>query len=591
MHLAPTQIHDRIRLRFACLGGVLFGLSLLTTPAAAQGWGPTRPTPQAATAPDRSSPASHGGVGAFWDEVEGRSTTPTRPQTAQAPAAKQPTANQTLARELPRSDSARQRRGEHQATSAALAEVAAEPPAEVTESLMRDATPLANDAAARRRGGERRGPPDRRPAAARIPASQPRVGRILPAGFASGLQAMQVQYLDGGVTSEDWWAYGGLPRGDAFSGTKNWVDGGGLIYWLDGLDSPALITTGSAGVGRDQAGVLGAPGTVVLAGNESWNTGSRGGGYLTFGHWFDCNQQIGVSATFLGLSQDTQTRSFASSDFAVLARPFDNLEADFLGPDAELVAFPGLFTGEASVVAESELHGVEVLFHRAVMNQPCCRIVWLAGWRFNRLDEQLTISDSKRALAGSGLPVGTTLQESDQFSTRNDFNGVDLGVLAECRSGRWTTSASMKLALGQTNTTVSIDGNTVATVPLGNGATDVAETPAGLLAQATNIGVYEYRQFAVVPELSLRAALDITCCLRASVGYSFMYWSRVARPGDQIDTDLNLSQLAPGGLVGFPRPPMNVATPTSGLKACSWDWSIASKAGLRVLIVRWSTRP
>jgi hypothetical protein len=33
-----------------------------------------------------------------------------------------------------------------------------------------------------------------------------------------------------------------------------------------------------------------------------------------------------------------------------------------------------------------------------------------------------------------------------------------------------------------------------------------------------------------------------------------MYWSRVARPGEQIDTDVNLSQLAPSGLVGLPRP-------------------------------------
>ena len=42
-------------------------------------------------------------------------------------------------------------------------------------------------------------------------------------------------------------------------------------------------------------------------------------------------------------------------------------------------------------------------------------------------------------------------------------------------------------------------------------------------------------------------------CL-ASLGYSFIYWSRLARPGDQIDTDLNLSQLPPGPLAGAARP-------------------------------------
>ena len=170
------------------------------------------------------------------------------------------------------------------------------------------------------------------------------------------------------------------------------------------------------------------------------------------------------------------------------------------------------------------------------------------------LDEELQVRDVKRALAGSGLPEGTTLEELDAFRTRNYFNGVNLGVLAEARSGRLTTSATMKVALGRTSSRVAIDGEATATVPLPNGGVDVATTPAGLLAQETNIGDFEYDRFAVVPELGVEAAYDVTPCLQASVGYTFLYWSRVARPGDQIDTDLNLSQLAPGGLVGFPRP-------------------------------------
>jgi hypothetical protein len=36
---------------------------------------------------------------------------------------------------------------------------------------------------------------------------------------------------------------------------------------------------------------------------------------------------------------------------------------------------------------------------------------------------------------------------------------------------------------------------------------------------------------------------DITCRLKATAGYSVVYWSNLMRPGDQISTDVNTSQL------------------------------------------------
>jgi hypothetical protein len=65
----------------------------------------------------------------------------------------------------------------------------------------------------------------------------------------------------------------------------------------------------------------------------------------------------------------------------------------------------------------------------------------------------------------------------------------------------------------------------------------------GLLAQTTNIGTYEQNTFSIMPELGVTLSYDITCRLRASVGYTFLYWNNVARPGDQIDR--NLAQLPP----------------------------------------------
>lgn len=112
----------------------------------------------------------------------------------------------------------------------------------------------------------------------------------------------------------------------------------------------------------------------------------------------------------------------------------------------------------------------------------------------------------------------------------------------------------MKLAMGNTHSETIIGGTTVTTTPVAGGGTDVEVTNAGLLAQQTNIGTYKRDQFSMIPELGVTLGCNLTSRLQATFGYTFVYWSRVARAGDQIDTDLNLTQLSPGGLVGNPRP-------------------------------------
>ena len=65
-------------------------------------------------------------------------------------------------------------------------------------------------------------------------------------------------------------------------------------------------------------------------------------------------------------------------------------------------------------------------------------------------------------------------------------------------------------------------------------------------------------QFTVVPEVGLKLGCQITSFLRLDVGYTFLWMSDVARPGNQIDTTVNRTQvpssLAFGPLVGPARP-------------------------------------
>src|SRR5205085_3026875 len=129
------------------------------------------------------------------------------------------------------------------------------------------------------------------------------------------------------------------------------------------------------------------------------------------------------------------------------------------------------------------------------------------------------------------VPAGTLFVVQDRFESKNEFNGGQIGLAGEYRSGAWSVDARGLVALGNTHSEVTIAGATQITVPGGVPTT----RPGGLLALPTNIGHYSSDRFAVVPEASVVLGYQFTDGLRAFVGYTFLYWSDVRRAGDQID--------------------------------------------------------
>ena len=77
----------------------------------------------------------------------------------------------------------------------------------------------------------------------------------------------------------------------------------------------------------------------------------------------------------------------------------------------------------------------------------------------------------------------------------------------------------------------------------------------GLLAlPGANIGRYTQSKFAVVPEAGVKIGYHLTPNLRLAVGYNFLYLSSVLRPGDQIDTGLDVTRIPNFPLPGDYRP-------------------------------------
>jgi hypothetical protein len=342
------------------------------------------------------------------------------------------------------------------------------------------------------------------------------------------------------------------------SPSRWWVRGEYLLWWLKDSPLPPLVTTSLPGTPREAAGVLGAPGTAILFGGSSLNNEERSGGRFGFGFWFDPNQCFGLETDFFFLGERSVRFNTGSGGIPILARPIFDVG---LGRESsELVAFPDVLAGNISVAASSRLWGIEENLRANIFQGPgilpggCYRIGLLAGFRYLKLDESLSVIESLRVAPGVPMTGGSGIVVSDRFATQNNFYGGQLGAVLELRRGRWTVDLLGKVALGVTHEVAHVQGSTTFAVP--GGGTIVQR--GGLLALPTNIGRYSRDEFAVVPELGIRLGYQVTSHLRAFVGYNFLYWSDVARPGDQIDRAINVSQLpmvvGPNPLVGPARP-------------------------------------
>ena len=74
------------------------------------------------------------------------------------------------------------------------------------------------------------------------------------------------------------------------------------------------------------------------------------------------------------------------------------------------------------------------------------------------------------------------------------------------------------------------------------------------------MGVHDSDQFSVVPEMGVAVGYDFSPQLRATIGYNLLYWTSVARPGDQIDLNIDPRQLPPAAVSGATLPAFRLQT-------------------------------
>jgi hypothetical protein len=330
-----------------------------------------------------------------------------------------------------------------------------------------------------------------------------------------------------------------------FSGSGEYI-----LWWFKHGQLPPLVTAGGDGK-------LGSPGTRVLVDNLDFDNDVRQGGRFTLGYHFESLPCLGVEANYLFLADRQSDVRIASDGNPLLAQPFLNAVTGL--PDANIVAMAGVARGTVTIGAQTSLWGAEANLAARLNCSDRFRLAALGGFRFLRLEDEVTsreqflISPNVPGFGGNGVVL------QDEFRTRNNFCGGQVGLETGVQFGLLTIDFRGTIAMGQMQQVADVGGGFDRLSP--NGVTTPFQ--GGVYALRSNSGRHQRDELAFLPEVGLNVGLQLTPHWKVYAGYSFLWVSSVARAGEQIDPVVNVSQFVfrsgNGPLVGPARPAFNFA--------------------------------
>jgi len=357
-----------------------------------------------------------------------------------------------------------------------------------------------------------------------------------------------------------------------------WMGAEYLLWWFKNGPTPGpLVTTSPANASTP--GVLGAPETRVVFGDEGLDYKGHSGVRLTLGRWLDTDQTFSIEA--VGFLLETHTLHFKQdsdrSGFPVTARPFVNALTG--GEDAKVITAPGKALGGIDIFSDSRIWGGEANLNGCVCRDCQLRADVLAGFRYLGLKEELRFSQSSTLLArgvgsflGSPVPPPDIISIRDYVETNDQFYGGQIGIHGEYHWQRWTVDAVGKVGCGLTSDDVEITGHTLTTDPARRNALALG----GLFTNRSNIGWDSHDRFSLIAEVGVSVGCELTSCLSLYVGYDFLFWGDVARPGDQLSLRVNPAQIPSNPLFGMP-----ATAPVTGRSFHSSDiWAQGLTCGL-----------
>lgn len=363
-----------------------------------------------------------------------------------------------------------------------------------------------------------------------VPGAPP---AVLPTGPAA-----PVVPIDGGSYAIDG-GYGGIV-GDAAPPYRFYTEGSFLLWFLDPTTvGTPLVTSGPS------LGIVGQPGTVVLSSAQKADYDAAPGVRVAAGGWLG-ESRLGLEVSGFYLGRQNDVHSFGGNDATILSRPFfDTLTRR---ENVRVVAAPGAFSGSVVVDHSAQLWGFDVSPFWRVINGGSVVVDVIAGSKFLQYQEELNVFDASTILAGGasafngfGVAAPARIAVHDRFGATNSFHGGTIGARMSSGRGGLFWDVTSKIALGAMHQMVNVDGTT--TLVSGGPFVTSATAGGGFLASGNYTGKRSDTRFAVIPEGDVKVGYQFTSWMNAFVGYSVLYVSSVARPGDQVNRNIAVTQL------------------------------------------------
>ena len=293
-----------------------------------------------------------------------------------------------------------------------------------------------------------------------------------------------------------------------------WVDLEFLFWATRSVSPPPLLTSGPASAAPGVAGALGQPTTDVLFARGGQLDQFRPGFRLEAGLYRDETAREALFTRLFFLGSASEGRSAASFGPAVLALP-QGLPGG--GTFPLYVGYPGLTAGVADASIQTDFLGADVNLQRRLCDSGTCRLDALGGFRYLHLGDTLDRRFSLTTAPDALIP-GVRASGEESVRTRNNFYGGQVGLGASGRVGAFTAQARVLVALGVTAS--DLDASYTRTAVGGPFLAPVGGAVGG--GNHSNV-------FAVVPEAGLKLGWQPRDHLRFTVGYDWVYWSRVRR--------------------------------------------------------------
>ncbi|MDA1055050.1 MAG: BBP7 family outer membrane beta-barrel protein [Planctomycetota bacterium] len=295
-----------------------------------------------------------------------------------------------------------------------------------------------------------------------------------------------------------------------------------LHWYQKGSRLPPLVTEGTAGA------AINLPGTELLFGGNFVGNDRMAGLRVTGGLWLDeCKSRAVVVRAFGSEGASTPfSKNAPTAGFPHYGIPFWDTfppaAEDGFRVAQEVAGAPDI-VGTIGVQASTDVFGGDAMY-KTLLDEGCdYRFDLLAGYQYSKIDDDLVVSTT------STFPFAT----NDVFDVSNQFNAATLGLSGDFNHGPVTFQLMGKLGIGNMRQTVGITGNHVSPGAVPGDGGFFAQPPNG--GQPFNIGEHSRDVFTFSPEANAKMIWCLKDNFSISVGYTFIYWNRVAMAGDQID--------------------------------------------------------